>query len=155
MILDKEFPLSSKNTKDILNVNHISETIDTLISVIDNVTIEGIFISDNQRKCIQANNIAANIFGYTKDEMIGLEISQLVAPESQELIKAANHEVFWAILNTFKSRKKIDERALNRTIVSRLQKLLYAQTGRRPVIIPMVTIINNEEKQAAKQKLDN
>lgn len=87
MILDKEFPLSSKNIKDILNVNHISETIDTLISVIDNVTIEGIFISDNQRKCIQANNIAANIFGYTKDEMIGLEISQLVAPESQELIK--------------------------------------------------------------------
>ena len=71
--------------------------------------------------------------------------------ESQELIKAANHEVFWAILNTFKSRKKIDERALNRTIVSRLQKLLYAQTGRRPVIIPMVTIINKEEKQAAKQ----
>lgn len=87
MIRDKEFPLSSKNTKDILKVNHISETIDTLISVIDNVTIEGIFISDNQRKCIQANNIAANIFGYTKDEMIGLEISQLVAPESQELIK--------------------------------------------------------------------
>lgn len=79
--------MSSKNIKDILNVNHISETIDTLISVIDNVTIEGIFISDNQRKCIQANNIAANIFGYTKDEMIGLEISQLVAPESQELIK--------------------------------------------------------------------
>ncbi|KIS03334.1 Zn-dependent hydrolase, RNA-metabolising [Paucilactobacillus wasatchensis] len=64
--------------------------------------------------------------------------------ESQELIKAANHEVFWAILNTFKNRKKIDERALNRTIVSRLQKLLFAQTGRRPVIIPMVTIINNE-----------
>lgn len=79
--------MSSKNTKDILKVNHISETIDTIISVIDNVTIEGIFISDNQRKCIQANNIAANIFGYTKDEMIGLEISQLVAPESQELIK--------------------------------------------------------------------
>ncbi|BAP85057.1 beta-lactamase [Paucilactobacillus hokkaidonensis JCM 18461] len=65
--------------------------------------------------------------------------------ESQELIKAANHEVFWAILNTFKNRKKIDERALNRTIVSRLQKLLFAQTGRRPVIIPMVTIINGDK----------
>lgn len=65
--------------------------------------------------------------------------------ESQDLIKAANHEVFWAILNTFKNRKKIDERVLNRTIVSRLQKLLYAKTGRRPVIIPMVTIVNDKD----------
>ena len=62
--------------------------------------------------------------------------------ESQELIKAANHEVFWAILNTFKNHKKVDRRAINRTIVSRLQRLLYERTGRRPVIIPMVTILN-------------
>ncbi|MDO4903608.1 MAG: ribonuclease J [Limosilactobacillus sp.] len=70
--------------------------------------------------------------------------------ESQELIKAANHEVFWAILNTFKNNKNVDQRALNRTIVSRLQKLLYERTGRRPVIIPMVTILNgntNTENQ--------
>src|SRR5699024_1277725 len=64
--------------------------------------------------------------------------------ESQELIKAANHEVFWAILNTFKNHKHVDRRALNRTIISRLQKLLYARTGRRPVIIPMVTILNGD-----------
>lgn len=62
--------------------------------------------------------------------------------ESQDLIKAANHEVFWAILNTFKNRKHVDRRAINRTIVSRLQRLLYERTGRRPVIIPMVTILN-------------
>lgn len=71
--------------------------------------------------------------------------------ESQELIKAANHEVFWAILNTFKNRKKVDERSINRTIVSRLQKLLYAQTGRRPVIIPMVTIINGDTNEAPRE----
>ena len=64
--------------------------------------------------------------------------------ESQELIKAANHEVFWAILNTFKNHKHVDRRALKRTIISRLQKLLYARTGRRPVIIPMVTILNGD-----------
>ncbi|MCG4616861.1 hypothetical protein L0P14_24980, partial [Phocaeicola dorei] len=28
--------------------------------------------------------------------------------ESQELIKAANHEVFWAILNTFKNHQHVD-----------------------------------------------
>ena len=65
--------------------------------------------------------------------------------ESQELIKAANHEVFWAILNTFKNHKRVDRRALNRTIISRLQKLLYARTGRRPVIIPMITILNGDK----------
>lgn len=64
--------------------------------------------------------------------------------ESQELIKAANHEVFWAILNTFKNHKHVDARTINRTIVSRLQKLLFERTGRRPVIIPMVTILNGD-----------
>lgn len=68
--------------------------------------------------------------------------------ESQDLIKAANHEVFWAILNTFKNRKHVDRRAINRTIVSRLQRLLYERTGRRPVIIPMVTILNGNEQPA-------
>ena len=67
--------------------------------------------------------------------------------ESQELIKAANHEVFWAILNTFKNHAHADRRAINRTIVSRLQKLLYQRTGRRPVIIPMVTILNDDERR--------
>lgn len=66
--------------------------------------------------------------------------------ESQELIKAANHEVFWAILNTFKNHKHVDQRALNRTIVSRLQKLLFERTGRRPVIIPMITILNGNNR---------
>ncbi|WP_295730965.1 ribonuclease J1 [uncultured Limosilactobacillus sp.] len=67
--------------------------------------------------------------------------------ESQELIKAANHEVFWAILNTFKNHAHADRRVINRTIVSRLQKLLYQRTGRRPVIIPMVTILNDEKRK--------
>jgi ribonuclease J len=66
--------------------------------------------------------------------------------ESQELIKAANHEVFWAILNTFKNHKHVDQRALNRTIVSRLQKLLFDRTGRKPVIIPMITILNGDNR---------
>ena len=66
--------------------------------------------------------------------------------ESQELIKAANHEVFWAILNTFKNHKVVDQRALNRTIVSRLQKLLFDRTGRKPVIIPMITILNGDNR---------
>lgn len=66
--------------------------------------------------------------------------------ESQELIKAANHEVFWAILNTFKNHQHVDRRAIDRTIVSRLQKLLFEWTGRRPVIIPMVTILNADEE---------
>lgn len=72
--------------------------------------------------------------------------------ESQELIKAANHEVFWAILNTFKNHKKVDRRAINRTIVSRLQRLLYERTGRRPVIIPMVTILNADAQSTTKDK---
>lgn len=77
--------------------------------------------------------------------------------ESQELIKAANHEVFWAILNTFKNHKRVDRRAINRTIVSRLQKLLYQRTGRRPVIIPMVTILNddNERKEVNEHRHRN
>ena len=49
-------------------------------------------------------------------------------------------------LNTFKNHKHIDQRVLNRTIISRLQKLLYDRTGRRPVIIPMVTILNGNNR---------
>lgn len=72
--------------------------------------------------------------------------------ESQDLIRAANHEVFWAILNTVKNHKNIDRRILNRTIVSRLQKLLYDRTGRHPVIIPMVTIINGDNNKGKNHK---
>ena len=74
--------------------------------------------------------------------------------ESQELIKAANHEVFWAILNTFKNHKRVDRRAINRMIVLRLQRLLYDRTGRRPVIIPMVTpMLRNGHQRKTKPKM--
>lgn len=74
--------------------------------------------------------------------------------ESQDLIKEANHEVFWAILNTFKNHAHVSARAMNRTIVSRLQRLLYERTGRRPVIIPMVTILN-ADKQPKRREVNN
>jgi len=65
-------------------------------------TIEGIFLYDKDRKCKLANKVVADIFGYTKEEMVNVPALDFVAPESHELIKIhmqnKNQEPYEAIL---------------------------------------------------------
>ncbi len=49
-------------------------------------TYEAIFISDNGI-CIEANESASKMFGYTHDELIGIFGTDVIAPESKELVK--------------------------------------------------------------------
>jgi len=51
-------------------------------------TIEGILIYDKQKHCKYINNVAAEMFGYTREKIINLSALQFVAPESHALVKS-------------------------------------------------------------------
>ena len=51
------------------------------------LTSEGIVIHVKSQ-IIDANSQAAEMFGYSRDEFIGLNVLELVAPESQSLVKS-------------------------------------------------------------------
>ena len=150
---------------DVLALTNDSARIADHIESMGNVYIDGRDVNDSvgdpeirERRMLSEEGVVTAI------AVVDLKDFQIVAGpdivsrgfvymhESQDLIRAANHEVFWAILNTFKNHKNIDRRILNRTIVSRLQKLLYDRTGRHPVIIPMVTIINGDSGKSKHHK---
>ncbi|BDY13822.1 sensor domain-containing protein [Hydrogenimonas cancrithermarum] len=61
-----------------------NETFEQLL----NATIEGLFVFDSERRCIQVNEMAAKITGYSQKELIGKHaLDDLVAPESFDIVK--------------------------------------------------------------------
>ncbi len=60
------------------SLNQISEIIDA--------TIEGIVISKNG-KCVDCNKSSLDLFGYKKEEIIGKNFLELIAPEYKEVVK--------------------------------------------------------------------
>lgn len=52
-----------------------------------NSTIEGLIISDENKKCIQVNDTVLEILGFTKEELVGKRILDFVSPKSKELVK--------------------------------------------------------------------
>lgn len=67
-----------------------------------NATIEGLIICDMNKKCCKVNKIAPELFGYTPEEMIGMDALAFVAPESFEHVKTVinnrNQEPYEAVL---------------------------------------------------------
>ena len=55
--------------------------------VLLDATIEGIFIFDFEKKCKLVNKVVVDLFGYSKDEMIGMNAVDFIAPESKESVK--------------------------------------------------------------------
>jgi len=55
--------------------------------VLLDATIEGIFIFDEKRKCKLVNQVALRVFGYKKDEMLGMNALDFIAPQSQESVR--------------------------------------------------------------------
>jgi len=51
-------------------------------------TIEGILIFDENKKCILANKVAAELFGYSREEMIGKFALEFVDKSSHYLVKS-------------------------------------------------------------------
>jgi len=56
-------------------------------SILSSVTVEGIGISE-QGRIVDSNPQLATLLGYETDELIGLNVMDLVAPESRELVMA-------------------------------------------------------------------
>lgn len=50
-------------------------------------TLEGIIAYDEDKKCIQSNQVASNFLGYTKEEMIGKSAFDFIAPSTLDLVK--------------------------------------------------------------------
>ena len=65
-------------------------------------TIEGLLIHDKEKQCKHANNVAAKMFGYTREEIINLPVLNFVAPESHATVKNAivneNQEPYEALM---------------------------------------------------------
>ncbi len=65
-------------------------------------TIEGLLIHDKEKQCKHANNVAAKMFGYTREEIINLPALNFVAPESHATVKNAivneNQEPYEALM---------------------------------------------------------
>ena len=49
-------------------------------------TFESVFISENGI-CIEANQTATKMFGYDYDELIGIFGTDVIAPESKDLVR--------------------------------------------------------------------
>ncbi|WP_345992941.1 EAL domain-containing protein [Sulfurimonas sp. HSL-1716] len=62
-------------------------TLQTFITLI-NSTIEGLIILDEDRCCIYANSAMINMFKYDKDNILGRDIKEFIAPQCRELAKS-------------------------------------------------------------------
>jgi diguanylate cyclase (GGDEF)-like protein/PAS domain S-box-containing protein len=49
-------------------------------------TIEGIFIFDHEKRCKLVNQVVSRLFGYSKDEMIGMRALEFIAEDSIETV---------------------------------------------------------------------
>lgn len=60
--------------------------IETFKTIIDS-TLEGIIVYDENKKCAQANKIAAELLGYNEEEMINKDALDFIAQSSKNLVK--------------------------------------------------------------------
>ena len=60
--------------------------IETFKTIIDSI-LEGIIIYDENKRCMQVNKVALNLFGYEEDEMLNRYALDFIAPNSKELVK--------------------------------------------------------------------
>ena len=66
--------------------NRLKDSFNDIQSVLDSI-MEAIIITEN-RKCIEVNNSAVKLFGYSaKEEMIGQDILNFISKDSRELVK--------------------------------------------------------------------
>lgn len=82
--------------------------------ILTNATIEGLIIYDENKRCIRVNQVAPQIFGYSAEEMIGMDAIAFIAPQSRDHVRQVirnidqapyeaqmlrrDGSVFWAIL---------------------------------------------------------
>jgi len=78
-----------------------SKNIETF-EALSNSTIEGLIIYDEDKKCINTNSVAPQLFGYTADEMLNKSAFEFIAYESvshvKKVIKNQNQEPYEAIM---------------------------------------------------------
>ncbi|KRN75006.1 hypothetical protein IV73_GL000763 [Weissella kandleri] len=60
--------------------------------------------------------------------------------ESEDLINEGRHEIFKAILTAMRE-PNVSEHSIRNAVISRLQRFLFEQTKRRPLILPMFIFI--------------
>ncbi|RXJ68510.1 diguanylate cyclase [Halarcobacter ebronensis] len=74
---------------------------DAIEAILD-ATIEGIFVYDEKRKCIKVNDVASKIFCYTKDEILGKDVSNFVdqtsVPTVREILATGYEEPYEATM---------------------------------------------------------
>lgn len=99
---------------------------------------DGIFIAvvtiDRRKKIIYPPKVTTRGFVYIK--------------ENKPLMKKAEATVVTAIKNNF-AHKKFDWTELKSDIRHDLERMLYKQTGRRPVVMPVVMEVNQNRHRAA------
>ena len=59
-----------------------------LLKTLTDTSFEGIGLFDENFLCIENNKMAQDLFGYTKDELMGMHALDFIDPESHQLVKA-------------------------------------------------------------------
>jgi PAS domain S-box-containing protein len=76
-----------KESTDVTSSNQIDVSLnDERLQLLADATFEGICIH-NQGEILDANQQFCDMFGYTLDEVVGMECFNLVAPQSQEMVR--------------------------------------------------------------------
>ena len=97
---------SNKNSIDAkMNNSYKGEYYDLFKSFFDDAK-NGICIVDFDGKIIELNNLYAEMFGYSKDELINQHYSLLISDDSHPVVEKNHHKIFNGT-NILKAEEKV------------------------------------------------
>ncbi|MDD3879708.1 MAG: PAS domain S-box protein [Syntrophomonas sp.] len=84
---DGHIILAAWDISDQVEARKILQESEARFKALSEASFEGIIISENGI-CIEANQAAEKLFGYSREELIGLNVMDFTAPEAREIVKS-------------------------------------------------------------------
>ena len=84
---DGHIVLAAWDISDHVEAQKILQESQARFKALSEASFEGIIISENGI-CIEANQAAVELFGYSREELIGLDVMSFTAPEAREIVKS-------------------------------------------------------------------
>ncbi|WP_049750136.1 PAS domain-containing sensor histidine kinase [Syntrophomonas wolfei] len=84
---DGHIVLAAWDINDQVEAQKILQESQDRFKALSEASFEGIIITENGI-CIEANQAAEELFGYSREELIGLDVMSFTAPEAREIVKS-------------------------------------------------------------------
>jgi PAS domain S-box-containing protein len=84
---DGHILLAAWDISEQVEARKILQESEARFKALSEASFEGIIISENGI-CIEANQAAVELFGYSREELIGLDVMSFTAPEAREIVKS-------------------------------------------------------------------